>query len=457
MAAHPLVALRTATGLSQSAYAQLIARVHAELGHGQMAARREKVSRWESGRITPELSAQLAIARIHDVDRDIVLRLGWPQWLPGATGDHALSGQPWNPQAAIGVTRATAEATWDCGPTLIITGPSLAGQIRGAVQALTDPRPPARDGPRITPAALTWSEARIRALEELEAGSPMHQGALYLAARAEYRLVSDLLTRCGYDPATGARLLLLAARSAALCTWISGALGEEVRAERYALAAIRAASAAGAPRHTAAYLSLLSLRHLRRGDPRDALSLLQASRTVDPRPTHRLAVIQHTRHARALARLGEHAAALRALDHAERALAGTSPTWDAQADPTGSYVNDEFLTLARGQTWLRLGEPARALSCYHSVLTDGTPPSQPPSPHAAARLRPVVEAQLATGDIDAATAAVRAAADRAGTLPPGLARWFRHRLTPHTAHPGTRELLDHLADRPAPYWRTGPD
>ncbi|MFJ4097692.1 hypothetical protein ACIPYS_39540 [Kitasatospora sp. NPDC089913] len=151
MAAHPLVALRTATGLSQSAYAQLIARVHAELGHGQMAARREKVSRWESGRITPELSAQLAIARIHGVDRDIVLRLGWPQWLPGATGDHALSGQPWNPQAAIGVTRATAEATWDCGPTLIITGPSLAGQIRGAVQALTDPRPPARDGPASPP------------------------------------------------------------------------------------------------------------------------------------------------------------------------------------------------------------------------------------------------------------------------------------------------------------------
>ncbi|MFB8062477.1 hypothetical protein ACFC6U_40740, partial [Kitasatospora purpeofusca] len=67
MAQHPLTLLRTSLGHSQSAYAQLIAKTHAQLGFGQMAARREKVSRWESGRIVPELTAQYAMAHVHRV------------------------------------------------------------------------------------------------------------------------------------------------------------------------------------------------------------------------------------------------------------------------------------------------------------------------------------------------------------------------------------------------------
>ncbi|MFE3876707.1 hypothetical protein ACFXPX_20235 [Kitasatospora sp. NPDC059146] len=458
MTTHPLAVLRIAIGLSQSAYAQLIARTHAELGFGPMAARREKVSRWESGRIAPELGAQLAIARIHQVDREIVLRLGWPQWLFVAGGDGALLRQPWNPQAAVDITRLAAGEPGNPGPgpALIATGASLTAQIRGAVAALADgPCPPVHEGPRIGPGTLGWAETRIRTLEELEAGSPIPQDALHAAARAEYRLVGDLLARHRYDRTTGTRLFLLAARSAALCTWTSGALGEEGRAERYALAAIRAAAAAGAPRHTAAYLSLLSIRHLRRGDPRDALALLRAARAVDPRPTPRLAVILHTRQARALARLGEPAAGLRALEHAERALSAAAPGWDAQADPTGSNIDEEYLALARGHTWLRLGQPARALDSYRSLRTDGAPTARPPSPHAVARLRPLVEAQLAVGQVDEAAATVRGAVDRAGTLPPGLAHWFGSRLAPHADHPGVRELLDHLDDRSVAQRRTG--
>ncbi|EFL19771.1 predicted protein [Streptomyces sp. C] len=59
----------------------LVAETHAALGLGQMAARREKVSRWESGRTIPEHSAQLAMAHIHHVPATEVCRLGWPHWL----------------------------------------------------------------------------------------------------------------------------------------------------------------------------------------------------------------------------------------------------------------------------------------------------------------------------------------------------------------------------------------
>ncbi|MEV7601217.1 hypothetical protein AB0O91_28015 [Kitasatospora sp. NPDC089797] len=465
MATHPLVALRTAIGLSQPAYAQLIARTYAELGYGRMAARREKVSRWESGRIVPELGTQLAIARIHQVDRGLVLRLGWPQWLLAAGGDHTLLRQPWSPQAAIAVAESLAGAPASpgsvpiaTGPALIATGPALRLQIRGALGALAGGlRPPGQDGLGITPGTLAWAEARIRALEELEAGSPIPQDVLHASARAEYRLVGDLLSRHCYDAPTGTRLLLLAGRAAALCAWTSGALGEEFRAERYGLAAIRAASAAGAARHTSAYLCLLSITHLRRGDPRDALALLQAARTVDPRPSPRLAVILHSRQARALGRLGESTAGLHALDRAERALAGAEPQWDPDCDPTASNIDEKYLTLARGHTWLCLGQPARALACCEGLLDGGPPPTGPPSPHGLSRLRPVVEARLAVGQVDEAAAAVHGAIARTGALPPALARWFGAHLAPHAGQPEVRDVLELLREPSAPPRRYAPE
>ncbi|MFF2045564.1 hypothetical protein ACFVVX_34610 [Kitasatospora sp. NPDC058170] len=456
MATHPLVALRVSTGLSQAAYARLIARTHAELGHGQMAARREKVSRWESGRIAPEFTAQLAIARIHQVDESVVLHLGWPQWLMAATGDHDLLHQPWSPQGAVAVSRLTAAAAGNPGSALIATGPSLTAQIRGAVAALDGKaRPPERDGPRITPETLAWAEHRILALERLETGSPVPQHALYLAARTEHRLINDLLTGFGYDRATGTRLLLLSARTSALCTWTSHVAGDEAWTERYNLSAIRAASAAGAPRHTVAYLTQLCYRHLRRGDPRDALSLLQAARAIVPRPTPRLAVKLHARQSVVSARLAEPTAGLRALDQAEHALAAASPRWDPEADPTNGNINEEYLDFSRGHTWLRLGQPARALSCFSGLLGDEASPDRPPSPYDPVQLCPAIEAQLDAGRIDEAAATIRRAIDRTGGFLPGLANRFRRYLTPHAGHPDVRELLDRLAERPTPHGAPG--
>ncbi|MEI5098143.1 hypothetical protein RB200_05205 [Streptomyces sp. PmtG] len=417
------------------------------MGLGQMAARREKVSRWESGRIAPELTAQLAIARVHHVPEQDVLRLGWPRWALLATGDAALLTPSWTPEDAIAATAITAQTTKPPAFGLAVTGSALASQIKAALGALTSGLPPpAQEGRTLVPEAPAWAQARIATLESLESGTLIPQTALFAAARAEYQGVSGLLRHYGYDRLTGARLLLLAARAAALCTWLSGALGEELRAERYALAATRAATAAGAPRHTAAYLSLLAIRHLRRGAPEDALALIRAARSCTPRPTARLAVILETREARALARLGEHTASLRAVDRAAQALAAVPPSWNPDSDPTASNIDNEYLTLAQGHVWLRLGHPGKALTYYQSLLDIFPDPAQPLSPHIAARLRPVVEAQLAVGESNAATDTVEHALALTGTLPPGIAGWFQQQLTPHARHPATRDLLNHLAE-----------
>ncbi|MFD7449627.1 hypothetical protein [Kitasatospora sp. NPDC059827] len=446
MARHPLVALRASTGLSQSAYAQLIARTATALGLGQMAARREKVSRWESGRIVPEFGAQLAIARIHHVDQDVVLRLGWPQWLLAANGNREILEQPWSQQGAISVARHTA-ATGEPGPGLIATGPSLIAQIRGAISALgSGSRPLERAGPRIAPEVVAWAEHRIRALEHLEAGSPLTPELLHYSARAEHQLISDLLTRCGYDRATGPRLLRLAARTAALCTWTSAALGEELKAERYALAAIRAASAAGAPRLTAACLALLASGHMRCGHSQESLSTLQAVDAIFPRPTARLAVILRSTQAIAFAGCAEPTTALGFLQDAEHAFLAVDAQWDEEADPYAGNIDEEFLTLAGGGTWLRLGKPARALPCFGGFLERSALPDRPPTPYDSVQLCAVVEIQAAAGLIEEAAATVRRAVDRVGGLPPGLAAQFRRHLAPHAKNPFVGEALDYLSE-----------
>ncbi|MGF1427265.1 hypothetical protein [Kitasatospora sp. LaBMicrA B282] len=445
MARHPLATLRNSLGLSHPGYAQLVARTHEQLGSGRMAARREKISRWESGRSVPELTAQLAMAHIHQVDTEDVLRLGWPNWLLLATGDEALLDRPWTVAGAVDALTSTSRSTSEPS-RLAVTGPVLRAQVQAALGALqAGPGAWTRRGRHVGEEAVSWIEARVTNIEGLEAGTSIPQAVLFASARAEYQLAADLLTGYGYDAVTGRRLLLLAARSATLCVWLSGALGEELRAERYALAALRAAVAAGEGRHTAAYLALLAIRHLRRGDPNDALALLRAARVAVPRPTPRLAIVLRTREARAVARLGDRTSTLRSLGQASRALDVASPSWNPESDPTCGNVDQEYFTLALGHAMLRLGRPKQALVHYDVLLGDGTEPHRPPSPHLAARLRPVVEAQLAVGDVAAAADTVARAVAHAGRLPPGLADGFRRQMLPHAEHRGVAVLLDRLA------------
>ncbi|PKV83013.1 hypothetical protein BX283_0502 [Streptomyces sp. TLI_146] len=108
---HPLALLREQKGMTHGAYAMLVAQTHAELGFGTMAARREKVARWESGRITPETSAQLAMAHLHGVPRTEVERLGWPDWLYTATGHSEVLSAPWTYGSAVEAMNRIAHAS----------------------------------------------------------------------------------------------------------------------------------------------------------------------------------------------------------------------------------------------------------------------------------------------------------------------------------------------------------
>ncbi|MEU8548899.1 hypothetical protein AB0C81_18225 [Streptomyces roseoverticillatus] len=450
MAHHPLASLRASLRLSHPAYAQLVAEVHAQLGYGQMAARREKVSRWESGRTVPELTAQLAMAHIHQVPGEEVERLGWPHWLYLAADHDALLQQPWTTQGVVDSLRSTALLDHARRlPSLALTGSALASAARTSVSVLAGPKTPhSREGLRVRSDTVAWIEARTRALELHESGTSTAPAALHFAARAEHRLITTLLTTGGYDGHTGTRLLLLAARTAALCAWLSSSLGEEITAERYTLAAIRAATAAGARGHVTTYMAQLSIRHLIAGDPQDALSLVHAARAITQRPTAHQAASLHTKEALALARLGDTAGSARALDRAADALTADTADHDPAINPFDIKVDDEYLAAARGNAWLFLGQPKKALPFFATLLDNGTSlrTAAPASPYTARRLLYVVDAQLALGELDAAAHSVQRAVALTGILPPGLTHNYRQRLLGHRNEPAIRDLLDLLAD-----------
>ncbi|MFD7902946.1 hypothetical protein ACFV4G_11940 [Kitasatospora sp. NPDC059747] len=395
---HPLMLLRTGMGLSHPEYARLVAERHAGLGFGRMAARREKVSRWESGRIVPEYTAQLAMAEIHDVPAVEVDRLGWPHWLYLAVGDALLHDGQHTPESAVAALRGSSHlAEAPCPPSLVLRGHALADQLTAVSARVADPvGGHSRDGPPPAVEQLDWLELRVASLEQQFNRSHVTPDALYVAALAEHRLAVRLLTTAGYDRRTGRRLLVLAASSGLQLGWICNTLGEYARGERQTLAAMRAAAVAGDAGLVSAAMMLLALRYLDADDPADARLLVRAARVVFPHYSPDFAIVLHEEDALALARQGEAGGAARSLDRAAQTLAAHSGTTDDAA-------HHLVLTLARARVALNLGD-VREADRYIDTVTPylTTPRDGARSPHASGWLLQVLETRIAAGELDRA-------------------------------------------------------
>jgi len=60
---------------------------------GNMSSRREKAWRWEHWGVVPDADTQLALAEELEVPAHLVVRLGWPHWLP--VGEQINTRAPW--------------------------------------------------------------------------------------------------------------------------------------------------------------------------------------------------------------------------------------------------------------------------------------------------------------------------------------------------------------------------
>lgn len=226
---HPLHALLAREQTTAAAYLKRVADHHRALGYGQMAHRKEKLSRWISG-TEPQLGAQLAMAHLHGIDPDDVHRHGWPDWLRLALSEgRSVWDLPWTLAGTVEALHEAGGGPVDRRGFVIASLGTLAAT--GAHWAATTPAAVgATRGRRIGPAAADLFETRLDTLRHLD--DAVGAQPAYDAAIAELRLITGVLKTRSYTAATERRLYAAAAEACRLAGWCAYDSGHLADAEK---------------------------------------------------------------------------------------------------------------------------------------------------------------------------------------------------------------------------------
>ncbi|MFB7306033.1 XRE family transcriptional regulator [Streptomyces sp. NPDC056192] len=243
-----------------------------------------------------------------------------------------------------------------------------------------------------------------------------------------------------------ALLYATAANAASTAAWAALDSHHQQRAAQHLERAVTLAGLSGDPEAVHRAWNNVAMLAGQRGRPIEALHAAQAARDSGmARRDPLYASHAHVRIALSHARIRDKQPALRALGHAEDALARTDPahrpTWLAY------YDRAELHGLA-GIVHQRLGRPEEAEARTHQALARLSPELTRNRVYYTAQL---ALAQLDQGDIEAACATADRALTTAGTAPgshriSSLLDDFRRRLATHPS-PLAREWLRHTAEK----------
>ncbi|GAA3233211.1 MFS transporter [Streptomyces filipinensis] len=397
---HPLSTLLSRHGLTAAAYLKRVADRHLALGFGAMAHRKEKVTRWTREGVTPEKSALLAIASLHDIDFADVDRYGWPGFLLLALDDdRTVLESPWTAAGTVTALTEVGGPVKDRRGFLIASTATLASALAQWLTA--EPALAIGDrGRRVGAEAAALFDVRLDALRHLD--DTVGAGQVYDAAVLELRLVADLLKNASYSEATGRRLFASAAEASRLAGWCAYDEGRHAAAERHFVASLRASSSAQDPTLGAVTLAFWANLRYNADDSHGALHLLDGA-LADRRKisSPRVKAMLHARAARAHSKAGEPLSAWRQVDAAFDAYAKADAP---DADLASMYwINHGELHQVAASSALSLGEPRRALENFHAALTHADPYDTDREARGAViyQVREA-EAHLALGDVDAA-------------------------------------------------------
>jgi hypothetical protein len=131
----------------------------------------------------------------------------------------------------------------------------------------------AEDGP-VTPPLVAMIDTIVSQAQQLD---DQHGGAARGCVGDQFSAVSRLLRRASYDERTGRRLAAAAAQLAQTAGFMAFDAGDDGRAHRWYLTALRAAHAAVDPALTASILALMSNQAADRGYALDAVQLASAA------------------------------------------------------------------------------------------------------------------------------------------------------------------------------------
>ncbi|WUH94965.1 hypothetical protein OG900_35665 [Streptomyces sp. NBC_00433] len=374
---HPLAYVRRRHGWSYQDVARVIAE-HARALGVPMAARREKVWRWEHWGVVPEADSQRALARALGIPAREVDARPWPRWLPAHGG--MPDGLPWTTEGSLTALSSVladaaadprgfpiadeqglldAIADWDAAGAEDAGHRGAAARERVPAQAVAGAH--GVDGP-----VLDWLESGVTGLRQLD--DRLGGAAVRHRVDADLRLVGGLLRREAPGPGgRGAerRLLRIAADLAQLGGWAATDSGRHGAAQRHYLTALRLAHSAGDRSLAVAVWAGLALQSVIAERPGDAVAAAEAAVRAAGGAPPSVRALAASRLARAHAAAGAEGACLRAAAEAERQLAAGG------ADPGPAWLywlDGAELTAQHGLALLALGRGAEAAPLLDRAL-----------------------------------------------------------------------------------------
>ncbi|MGH4012614.1 MAG: hypothetical protein ACRDSL_01475 [Pseudonocardiaceae bacterium] len=184
-------------------------------------------------------------------------------------------------------------------------------------------------GKRVDHAVVEDLERVVEARRRLD--DALGGGSLLPATREDLRLVVALLKNSSYTEEVGQRLHAVAAEFARLAGWLAYDSNQHALAQRYFMAALRAAHVSGDRAVGANILGFMSYQSARIGDPRDALALAESAIAGAQTVTPAVMASLEARRALGSAHTGKLSAFFQAQDRTFELLATSSrskePPW----------------------------------------------------------------------------------------------------------------------------------
>jgi hypothetical protein len=282
--------------------------------------------------------------------------LGWSAAGPlrYVPADHGLD-QPWDSSGAVAALASVVEA--DCMERrhfVALTGLTLTTV---AHQWLFDPARVAASvlGKRVDHALVDDLERVVEARRRID--DAIGGETLLPAVREDLRLVVALLDNAALTGEVAKRLHAVAAELGRLAGWLAYDSDQPAMAQRYYLAALRAAHVSGDRAIGANILGFMSIQAARSPKPADAVVLAESALKAERELTPAVAASLHGRLALGAARAGDEQTWRRAQDRAFELLARSVPAeeppwiyWFTEADASGMA----------DQSLIALGRPAEA-------------------------------------------------------------------------------------------------
>ncbi len=323
-----------------------------------------------------------------------------------------------------------------------LTGPALTAPAHQWLVHEPGPLVSGLSGRRVSNKLVVRFSAMVTELRRMDdvAGG----GSVLTMAQHTFGWVAGLLERASYGERTGQGLHVVLAELGQLCGWLAYDDGQHGLAQRYHVAALRAAHTADDRPFGANILATMANQAARTGQPAEGVTLIETALAgTRGQATPALLANLHIRQAMAFAALRDAAACTAAISQARTQVELLKPDDDP---PWLYWLDSAAITSTAGSCLLRLGQVGQAVA----MLTDGVAQFG----ESFVRDRQVYSTYLADAlarpgkqrDLDAAAGlgmqSIELAESLDSTRGTSLLRDLYVRMTPHATLPAVRDFLE---------------